>query len=86
MNHTLNLGFDSVLPGQQSIPMVSARIVVSQMSGDRFGLGRVSPECVSIAELEEQVIRLKGELDRVLIEGKAKFSQYLAALDEKRHA
>jgi hypothetical protein len=84
MNHNLHLAFDAVLPGEAVIPMVSCHVYVRQMTGSRHGLGALSPECASFAELKEQVNRLKAELDVVLESGRKQFGSHELKLERLR--
>ena len=69
------------------IPGVVAQIRLQNWTEDDDGTIFVSAQCMGRAELEQQVDRLKGELDEILRIGERRFKDYqsktLKAIEEK---
>jgi hypothetical protein len=83
--YNLDLSFQSSGATSDEIPFVRARvIVVHTTGGPGAGLGAISPECVSYAELQVQVERLERELDSILLAGRHHFGQYSKSIGRSR--
>lgn len=72
---TFILDLDFQKPGKKDLPgPPRVHIYVKTHTEDRRGLHFITPECVSLGELEYEIKQLHKELDDILKKAKRKFS------------
>lgn len=73
-NYSLELDFQEVpLFGEGTATIQRAHIALKQWTTSETGTPRISAECASAAEVQENVNRLKAELDAIAAKAKQKF-------------
>ena len=75
---TYSLAMDFVKPTKSGFPRPRiARIYVKTHTEDQRGTIFITPDCVTLAELDYQIERLHKELEYIRKEAKRKFSSCL---------
>ncbi|MDA8241924.1 MAG: hypothetical protein M0Z67_16365 [Nitrospiraceae bacterium] len=72
---TYSLDLDVLKSGEGDIPAPCVRVYVKAYGSDERGLIYITPECVSIQEVESEIDRLKKELEEIGIRAKREFTK-----------
>jgi len=75
---TFNLDFGGEDVERGQLPGAVARVSLKNFSRDKSDQIHISADCVGPGELEDEVNRLKAELDEVLRRGRQLFKDYEA--------
>jgi hypothetical protein len=70
-----SLDLDVLKSGEGDIPAPCVRVYVKAYGSDERGLIYITPECVSIQELDSEIDRLKKELEEIRKRAKREFTK-----------
>ena len=73
MSYSLDL--DVLKSTVGDVPAPSVRVYVKAYGSDESGLIYITPECVSIPELDSEIDRLKEELEEIRKRGRREFTK-----------
>jgi hypothetical protein len=72
---TDSFDFDVLKSGEGDIPAPCVRVYVKAYRSDERGLIYITPECLSIQELNSEIDRLKKELEEIQKRAKREFTK-----------
>ncbi len=72
---TYSFDLDVFKSGEGDVPAPSVRVYVKAFSSDERGLLYITPECVSVEELEAEMDRLKKELEEIRNRARREFAK-----------
>ncbi len=72
---TYSFDLDVLKSGEGDIPAPSVRVYVKASGSDERGLIYITPECISIQEVEAEIDRLKKELEEIHNRARREFTK-----------